>query len=108
MTGFHWGPAAHGAPWPACVLFQSEDGTIYAAADTALVARLVDGAEGDARERVLVQVADADLIVADADDDREASLSLHSPSRSGTGREAAARKRISIVAGPKTGHFLQT
>ena len=38
LTGFYWGAGAYGAPWPACTLFQSEDGTIYAAADTALAA----------------------------------------------------------------------
>jgi hypothetical protein len=38
MTGFTWGAGTYGAPRPACTLFQSEDGTIYAAADTALSA----------------------------------------------------------------------
>ncbi len=38
LSGLYWGAGAYGAPWPACVLFQSEDGTIYAAADTALAA----------------------------------------------------------------------
>jgi hypothetical protein len=38
MTGFYWGAGAYGAPWPACVLFQSEDGSVYVAADTALAA----------------------------------------------------------------------
>jgi hypothetical protein len=38
MTGFYWSAGAYGAPWPVCVLFQSRDGTFYAAADTALSA----------------------------------------------------------------------
>jgi hypothetical protein len=38
LTGFYWGAGAYGAPRPACVLFQSEDGTIYTATDTALAA----------------------------------------------------------------------
>jgi hypothetical protein len=38
MSGFYWGADAYGAPWPACVLFHGEDGTLYAAVDTALSA----------------------------------------------------------------------
>jgi hypothetical protein len=38
MSGFYWAAGAYGTPWPRCTLFQSEDGTVYAAADTALAA----------------------------------------------------------------------